>query len=84
METKDVLTKLAIRNANLEIEIATLQAQNDELKQKLADLQNNSKKKQAINMKIIMLGDSITQGWNGSQVTPYTLANTIEAKPATQ
>lgn len=45
METKDVLTKLAIRNANLEIEIATLQAQNDELKQKLADLQNNSKKK---------------------------------------
>lgn len=45
METKDVLTKLAIRNANLEIEIATLQARNDELKQKLADLQNNSKKK---------------------------------------
>ena len=45
METKDVLTKLAIRNANLEIEIATLQAQNDELKQKLVDLQNNSKKK---------------------------------------
>lgn len=45
METKDVLTKLAIRNANLEIEIATSQAQNDELKQKLADLQNNSKKK---------------------------------------
>ncbi|MBD7894543.1 MULTISPECIES: hypothetical protein [Limosilactobacillus] len=45
METKGVLTKLAIRNANLEIEIATLQAQNDELKQKLADLQNNSKKK---------------------------------------
>lgn len=45
METKDVLTKLAIRTANLEIEIATLQAQNDELKQKLADLQNNSKKK---------------------------------------
>lgn len=45
METKDVLTKLAIRNANLEIEIATLQAQNDELKQKLANLQNNSKKK---------------------------------------
>lgn len=45
METKDVLTKLAIRNANLEIEIATLQAQNDELEQKLADLQNNSKKK---------------------------------------
>lgn len=41
METKDVLTKLAIRNANLEIEIATLQAQNDELKQKLADLQDN-------------------------------------------
>ena len=39
METKDVLTKLAIRNANLEIE--TLQAQNDELKQKLADLQDN-------------------------------------------
>ena len=29
METKDVLTKLAIRNANLEIEIATLQTQND-------------------------------------------------------
>lgn len=29
METKDVLTKLAIRNANLEIEIATLQAQTD-------------------------------------------------------
>lgn len=45
METKGVLTKLAIRNANLEIEIATLQAQNDELKQKLANLQNNSKKK---------------------------------------
>ena len=45
METKGVLTKLAIRNANLEIEIATLQAQNDELKQKLAELQNNSKKK---------------------------------------
>lgn len=45
METKDVLTKLAVRNANLEIEVATLQAQNDELKQKLADLQNNSKKK---------------------------------------
>ena len=45
METKDVLTKLAIRNANLEIEIATLQAQNDELKQKLVNLQNNSKKK---------------------------------------
>lgn len=45
METKGVLTKLAIRNANLEIEIATLQAQNDELKQKLADLQSNSKKK---------------------------------------
>ena len=45
METKGVLTKLAIRNANLEIEIATLQAQNDEIKQKLADLQNNSKKK---------------------------------------
>lgn len=45
METKDVLTKLAIRNANLEIEIGTLQAQNDELKQKLANLQNNSKKK---------------------------------------
>lgn len=45
METKDVLTKLAVRNVNLEIEIATLQAQNDELKQKLADLQNNSKKK---------------------------------------
>ncbi|WP_251576743.1 hypothetical protein [Limosilactobacillus agrestimuris] len=45
METKGVLTKLAIRNANLEIEVATLQAQNDELKQKLADLQNNSKKK---------------------------------------
>lgn len=41
METKDVLTKLAIRNANLEIEIATLQAQNDELKQKLANLQDN-------------------------------------------
>ena len=41
METKDVLTKIAIRNANLEIEIATLQAQNDELKQKLADLQDN-------------------------------------------
>lgn len=41
METKGVLTKLAIRNANLEIEIATLQAQNDELKQKLADLQDN-------------------------------------------
>ena len=41
METKDVLTKLAIRNANLEIEIDTLQAQNDELKQKLADLQDN-------------------------------------------
>lgn len=48
METKDVLTKLAVRNVNLEIEIATLQAQNDELKQKLANLQNNSKKKQAI------------------------------------
>lgn len=48
METKGVLTKLAIRNANLEIEVATLQAQNDELKQKLANLQNNSKKKQAI------------------------------------
>ena len=45
METKGVLTKLAVRNANLEIEIATLQAQNDELKQKLANLQNNSKKK---------------------------------------
>ena len=45
METKDVLTKLAVRNANLEIEVATLQAQNDELKQKLANLQNNSKKK---------------------------------------
>ena len=45
METNGVLTKLAIRNANLEIEIATLQAQNYELKQKLADLQNNSKKK---------------------------------------
>lgn len=45
METKDVLTKLAVRNVNLEIEIATLQAQNDELKQRLADLQNNSKKK---------------------------------------
>lgn len=45
METNGVLTKLAIRNANLEIEIATLQAQNDELKQKLANLQNNSKKK---------------------------------------
>ena len=45
METKDVLTKLAVRNANLELENATLQAQNDELKQKLADLQNNSKKK---------------------------------------
>ncbi|MDM8259624.1 hypothetical protein [Limosilactobacillus vaginalis] len=45
METKDVLTKLAVRNVNLEIEIATLQAQNDELKQKLANLQNNSKKK---------------------------------------
>ena len=45
METNGVLTKLAIRNANLEIEVATLQAQNDELKQKLADLQNNSKKK---------------------------------------
>lgn len=45
METKDVLTKLAVRNVNLEIEIATLQAQNDELKQKLADLQKNSKKK---------------------------------------
>ena len=45
METKGVLTKLAIRNANLEIEIATLQAQNDELKQKLVDFQNNSKKK---------------------------------------
>lgn len=45
METKGVLTKLAIRNANLEIEVATLQAQNDELKQKLANLQNNSKKK---------------------------------------
>ncbi|MDY4865174.1 hypothetical protein [Limosilactobacillus sp.] len=45
METKDVLTKLAVRNVNLEIEIATLQAQNDELKQKLVDLQNNSKKK---------------------------------------
>lgn len=44
METKDVLTKLAIRNANLEIEIATLQAQNDELKQKLAGLQSNKKK----------------------------------------
>ena len=41
METNGVLTKLAIRNANLEIEIATLQAQNDELKQKLADLQDN-------------------------------------------
>lgn len=41
METKGVLTKLAIRNANLEIEIATLQAQNDELKQKLANLQDN-------------------------------------------
>ena len=48
METKDVLTKLAVRNVNLEIEIATLQAQNDELKQKLVNLQNNSKKKQAI------------------------------------
>lgn len=45
METKDVLTKLAVRNVNLEIEIATLQAQNDELKQKLVNLQNNSKKK---------------------------------------
>lgn len=45
METKDVLTKLAVRNVNLEIEIATLQAQNDELKQKLADLQNKIKKK---------------------------------------
>lgn len=45
METNGVLTKLAIRNANLEIEVATLQAQNDELKQKLADLQKNSKKK---------------------------------------
>ena len=45
MENKDVLTKLAVRNVNLEIEIATLQAQNDELKQKLVDLQNNSKKK---------------------------------------
>lgn len=45
METKDVLTKLAVRNVNLEIEIATLQAQNDELKQKLANFQNNSKKK---------------------------------------
>ena len=41
METKDVLTKLAVRNVNLEIEIATLQAQNDELKQKLANLQDN-------------------------------------------
>ena len=45
MESKNVLTKLAVRNVNLEIEIATLQAQNDELKQKLANLQNNSKKK---------------------------------------
>lgn len=46
METKDVLTKLAIRNANLEIEIATLQAQNDELKQKLANLQSDNKDSQ--------------------------------------
>ena len=43
METKDVLTKLAVRNVNLEIEIATLQAQNDELKQKLADLESDDK-----------------------------------------
>lgn len=47
METKDVLTKLAIRNANLEIEIATLQAQNDELKQKLAALESNDKGSQS-------------------------------------
>ena len=33
MENKDVLTKLAVRNVNLEIETATVQAQNDELKQ---------------------------------------------------
>ena len=46
METKDVLTKLAIRNANLEIEIATLQAQNDGLKQKLADLESDDKSSQ--------------------------------------
>lgn len=51
METKDVLTKLAIRNANLEIEIATLQAQNDDLKQQLAKIQD--KKKQAIKWKMI-------------------------------
>ncbi|WP_276513485.1 hypothetical protein [Limosilactobacillus portuensis] len=43
METKDVLTKLAIRNANLEIEIATLQAQNDDLKQQLAKIQDKKK-----------------------------------------
>lgn len=46
METKDVLTKLAIRNPNLEIEIATLQTQNDELKQKLADLESDDKSSQ--------------------------------------
>ena len=46
METKDVLTKLAVRNVNLEIEIATLQAQNDELKQKLADLESDDKSSQ--------------------------------------
>lgn len=46
METNGVLTKLAIRNANLEIEIATLQAQNDELKQKLADLESDDKSSQ--------------------------------------
>ena len=46
METKDVLTKLAVRNANLEIEVATLQAQNYELKQKLSDLESDDKSSQ--------------------------------------
>lgn len=31
-------------------------------------------------MKILMLGDSITQGWNGTKVTDYTLAATIAAE----
>lgn len=44
METKDVLTKLAVRNANLELELATLQAQNEELKQKIVELQKPKKK----------------------------------------
>lgn len=46
METKDVLTKLMVRNANLELENAKLQVQNDELKQKLADLESDDKSSQ--------------------------------------